>query len=533
MTFDWNKYEGVNNSSNGQAKSSGFDWNNFEAPVAEDSNYKSALRSALQIPLGYLKKFTYPADLLKSAVQGGAEQTLRDLSENDPELNTKIAREQIENNLQYFPTQGLAEQLIEEKTGIPLQPQNKLQNLIRLGSEAGSFRPGGAIEKSVAATVAPAVSYGAQQIGLPEPISDLTGLVASGLTPAPKSVPVTKPSGLTQRKFESLEKPTTVSPSRYEKIQEAVKKDFTEITENLLKKNKTFSAMKEDAGFKNKIDEIFDKVEILAKDSPIKISNESIKQALLDKYKNRPTEGIVKNEYETSYDKEIRKLFKQIPHGENALYDTYRQFRKNNRALSEYYEPSKSKASNRGKKEALLDFNRAIEDVFEKQVPDSEFSQLFKFSNKRYSEIRDVEQIDSFLEKLFEGNISYGQAKKLLNNTNDNLARPFKRALGDEGYKNFNTLLKDLLSTEKGMKNLKVAQKEGWKGLFKEAAPYMISPTLGKSYSLSKFAKRALNMSLDKPQVIIKWKNALENLNKGKFKEAESSFKELDKLVNE
>jgi hypothetical protein len=40
-------------------------------------------------------------------------------------------------------------------------------------------------------------------------------------------------------------------------------------------------------------------------------------------------------------------------------------------------------------------------------------------------------------------------------------------------------------------------------------------------------------MLLDKPQIAVKWKSALENLNMGNFIKAERQFKELDEISKE
>src|SRR5271155_1981658 len=98
---------------------------------------KSTLRTFLQAPLGAVKRWTWPADVANFLIEPGAHNVLNEMAQDDPILqqDKSIAEARIAELASLFPTQGNLERIIEEKTGAPLTPKNKLQKSIRLGSE--------------------------------------------------------------------------------------------------------------------------------------------------------------------------------------------------------------------------------------------------------------------------------------------------------------------------------------------------------------------------------------------------------------
>src|ERR1700690_2966454 len=92
-----------------------------EAPI------KSGIRTAYQPVAGYLKKFTYPMDLLQIGGEGYALdpeeiEHLRKIYEREGlPFDEDEYRKQVKEASKYFPTQGNIEREIEEKTGLPLE----------------------------------------------------------------------------------------------------------------------------------------------------------------------------------------------------------------------------------------------------------------------------------------------------------------------------------------------------------------------------------------------------------------------------
>lgn len=152
----------------------------------KESKGKSALRTGYQPISGYLKKFTYPADILQMAGIGEALdpefiEDLRRIHEREgiPFDEAKY-REKVAEAAKAFPTQSNIERSVEEKTGLPLEAKTGLQKAFNLGGTAAGFQPGNLIQKGAAALTAPGVSELAQALGVPESIAELGGLAAAG-----------------------------------------------------------------------------------------------------------------------------------------------------------------------------------------------------------------------------------------------------------------------------------------------------------------------------------------------------------------
>ncbi len=521
-----------------------------EKDVAEykESTLKSWLRTAAQVPLGVGQALTYPIDLFQMLGMGLAldEEEIEHIRKVSEREGIPFDREKyiqaVHKTAETVPTQSNLERLIEEKTGLPLQPRTKGQKLLRLASSAGKFAPGTIVQKGVAGATAAGTAAGLEKAGVPEPIAELGGLAVSGVaarvTPAvsPKIKPVTKPSGMPVRRFEKVKEPRVVPRGKIEKIHSKLEGDFRKISDEIIKESpisKTKVTLEENAAFKAELGEQFKKVESLAEQLPEKIDPNKLKKALLKKISEKEGIGFAPSEYDKDYKKFMNEFINEIPNKKIPIKDGVKQYRKNNESLSEFYDPSRSRAFNKAKKEALLDSNRAIADVMEEIYPKSEFSELFKETNKTRSQIYDIEAMDKFIDAMFDGEVKFKKGRRFFENANE--ARPFKRALGEKNFPKFEQLMKDLLSSEKPAQMLKVAKQKGFSDLVETAGAFIIHPTIGKAklaYDVSKRAYQSLvNALIDKPQYMLTLEKGLDALKKGDFTAAEKSFKSLDENV--
>lgn len=518
--------------------------NPFETMKMEESWGKSVLRSLLQIPSGIGQAMTYPLDIISAVGTGESfdPEEIEHLEKISKREGIPFDKEKymqaIKGASEAFPTQSNIEKLVEEKTGIPLEAKTNFQKGIKLASTAGKLSPGSLTQKGVAAVTAPSVSTGLKEIGVPETLSDIGGLVAAGgasaITPAATIEKVTKPSGMTTKRFEGLTKPVKVSEARHTKISESIEKDFRGIADKLLEEapvGKTASAMKEDSAFKSKIGELFQDVEKLSEDIPNKFSTNLIKKQIADKRNAKKSPGFTEGEFEQAYKKNMSKFLKDTPAKQITSKDLVAQYRANNKALGELYEPSKSPGFNRAKKEALLDYNKIIADTIESGFPDSEFSKLFKFSNKKWSEIKDVEAINAFMDDLFKGKVRYEKGEKFFKK--HNLETTFKRALGEENFPKFKTLMNDLMSTKEAYSLIKKAQDKGMGDWTKNGIAYLVNPKIMAGKVGLDVARKSYKALLDKPKLTIVWSDAIKDAKKGNFSAAQAKFELLNKEINQ
>ena len=145
-------------------------------PEEQESNLKTIFRYMAQAPAGIAQAITYPLDILKAGAQGAARESLQDFYDPGEESEREKALQIAEGNLDYFPTQGSAEKLLEKHTGLPIVPKTKGQKFLRLGATAATLNPGGTLLKGQAAVTAPAGSALLQEAGVPEELADVGGL---------------------------------------------------------------------------------------------------------------------------------------------------------------------------------------------------------------------------------------------------------------------------------------------------------------------------------------------------------------------
>lgn len=508
---------------------------------------KSGARTAYQPVGGFLKKFTYPLDLLEMGGKGYALdpdeiEHLRKIYEREGiPFDEEEYRNQVEQASQYFPTQGNIEREIEEQTGIPLEAKNELQKALRMGSTAASFQPGAITQKGAAAITAPAGKKILDELGVPETLSELAGYGIGGgagiITPAASISKVTKPSGLTSRRFEKIDKPTKISAGRYKKINEKLETEFKHIADEIFENSPAFEEIKADpVAYTEKLNQGFDQVEKLASEIGESITQKKLTTKLAKRSvaRRQGTKGIIPSESEATFRTEFGNLIKKTaknkkPFSTQQLVD---QFRKNNKELAEYFEPGKSKAFNKGKRDALLEYNSAIEDVFEDLFPNSEFNKLFQEQNQNWSRLKDYDFVQDQLAKIFENDkINFKDISKILDKRNANFRRPFERTLGNEGFKQFEQLVKDLKSIENPYSLLKRAENAGFGDLAKTAGQFILHPSLGKLKVAKGLANDAFKSLLDKPQLSLIWKKGIDSLKKGDYQYAQNMFEQLKKEI--
>lgn len=517
-------------------------WDNVEY---EESFGKNLARSLYQIPSGVAQGFTYPLDLL--SMLGHADATdpveidrIREISQREGlPFDEEKYLQAAEASQKYFPTQSNIERVVEEQTGAPLTPKTGLQKGLKYASTIGKFVPGNVAQKAIVGGAVEGAKEGLESFNyLPEGGAEVVAPLFLGPASASQLPSLTigkakKPSGLIERRFEGITSPTEVSPSRMGKINSKVENDFRTITDQLIKSSpieETFSAMKKDSSFKADIQELFPQVEELASQIPGTFSSKEVKTALAKKYQSQEGLGFTKGEYDKSYNKFMKEFLKDTPNKNATARDLVEQYRKNNKELTGYFQSGQSPNFNRAKRDALLDYNRTIAELIEKKYPNTEFSELFKYSNKKWTEIQDVEKINEFVDSLFDGKIKHSVASKFLENDRSNLS--FKRALGEENYNKFKKLNKDLMSQEQAYKLLSVAKEKGYPELFKTGLAYLAHPSLAKAKIgfdvVSKTGKALYKSVLDKPRLAFIWDEGIQAAKKGDFKTADRNFKILN-----
>jgi hypothetical protein len=519
----------------------------------QEEFWKSSLRSVLQIPQGiaevsYAGMGTAFWQFIAGGELGHEElDHLKQIYEREgkefPEEEFEQAKEDV---MAMIPTVRNLARMAEERTGIPLEPKTRFQKGVRFLTEATKLSPSGAtlrplnvgLPKPVLGAGLEATREVLKEAGVPEPFDELLSfaMLKHPSEGAPKLTigKKTKPSGLTERKYENLKEPTEVSPEKIEQINTKVENEFRDIASDIIEKSpvsETYSALKNDIEFKSQARESFKDVQSLADELPTQLDTKDLKKNIVDRVAQKKGTGFLPSEYDKIHKKYIKQFITETPSQKITTGDLVTQYRKNNEALGQAFEPGQSFAYNRGKREALLDYNRSIADIIKKEFPDSEFANLFESTNKTWASIMDAEAIDKFMDGLFSGKIKFEKGKDFFDK--QGMTVPFKRALGKEGFNDFQTLVKDLMSIEQANKFMRKAKVNGFNELAKSGMAYLVHPHLGAikfAHSAGKYGYRKLwEMMLDKPQFAVTWHKGIENLKKGNFAKAEETFETLKK----
>lgn len=537
----------------------------WDALDFDEGFWSNAFRTMVQIPLGIAEGTTYGigAGLMQMLALGesdlGVEEwhKLRELAEQEGIPFDEEAYENARSEmLGMIPTVSNLAEKTEELTGLPLTPKNRLQKGLRFTSTAGKLIPG----KGTAATgeqftrnvptrtalggAVEATREGMIEQGLPEQIADAAAfgwLGPVGVSQATKNINLptiskkTKPSSIPERRFENVTSPQEVPKKKIEKINQKLKDDFEKVSDKIIAESpigETAENLRSDPAFKQQSRELLEEAQNIADGITKPVKSTEVKKSLIDTA-SKTRKGFSANEYDKSYIKFIKESLEEIPEGNITAGQLVEQYRKNNQALGEYFEPGSSKALNRAKRDALLDQNRSIALVMEKSFPESELSQVFKEGNARWTKIMDVEAVDKFVEDVFKNGINFRKMNDFFDKQNYGFI--FKRALGEKGYQEFTQLIKDMLTSETPYKMLKVAKDKGWIDLYKIAGSYILHPKLGFAklgWDAIKTGYRSLiNTMLDKPKISFKFGEAVKDLKAGKFQQAENAFNKLNEEI--
>jgi len=423
----------------------------------------------------------------------------------------------------------------KQTTGERFEPQTAVERVLsRAAGSAGEGLPFGLPGivgglGGLSAGVAEEAGVGEKGQNVAELLGTLGGAGLRGVAKSTK-VPVTKPSGLPVRKFEALKKPKTVFKGTARKALQETEQDFRKLTSDIqTKTNQSYKAMTEDPLFKSKVSDIFETVKKEAAQNLTPVpTNDLARQLFIDVIETRKR-GITRSPTEITKRSELTKFIKDTKGKEFTATKLLEQYRKNNEQLSKLYPYGESALENIGKREALESYNQAIASTIEEQFPKTDFADLFKFTNKRWSEIKKIETVDKYLNALFsKDKIVFKQAEKAL--TDPKYSGRLKNSLGKQGFAEFKQLNKDLLTQEKGLKLLKSKGYE-MSDIPKVAVGYLFKPKITSVLIGKDFANKLWRKTLADPKKIRQWRKGVSLFNRGHIKESLTIFKTLEKSI--
>lgn len=448
--------------------------------------------------------------------------------------------------------------------GINPYAQTGAGRIVGQGAEA----VGGAAALGVPGAALPAIGLGGvagqglREAGAPEWVAT-TADIGISLDPrrAVQNVfrPVTSASGLTQRGFSKVTTPTKVSEGTKRAIVQNLEDDFKQVSNRILGTQESVQAIRNNPGYRQQLNQDFQKVESLAAQIPENINTKEIQASFNNQVKTQPYRGYADSEFEKAFQRQSKAINRSLQvtpettrtstlldqYGnpikqtipargkEVSVSDVVGQYRKNNQQLTEYFEPGKSGAVNRAKKAALLEHNKAITNTLEKKFPNSEFVNTFKKSNANFEKLMQYEYVDEQIGKAFTDNkINFKQLSKQLDNPA--FQRNLKGLVGESMQKEYNGLMREFISLEDPYKLLRAARKKGLaENLITFAAPYLFGPKVGATGTVIKGLAYGINAVrqalLRNPRIITDWRQGIINFKKGNYPAAIRAFQEVER----
>lgn len=381
---------------------------------------------------------------------------------------------------------------------------------------------------------------GSKQLGASEGVGSVVDTVVSANPKEiaknlfPSKNPQYTQSGLPIRKVSKTTKPTKVSSSTKTNITQTLEKDFKTLSDKYLSKNTTAKQVIENPNFKTQTSELFEEVDKLIPNTG-KIKTSQIKKNFKKRISSAKKQGYADSEFERVYKKETNRVNKSFGNRSVEPKDVLKQYRKNNRELTELFEPGKSGAYNRAKKESLLEHNRAIEDTFsEIYGEDSAFVKLFKKTNNDWEKILNYENIQDTIDKAFvDGKINFNQLNKQIHSKS--FQRSLTTLIGKEGAKQYNSLISDFNGLKNPTSLLGIASEQGLN--VKDMVAFVTHPKYSKAYLVykisSKLFKKAQERALTDQVFVRDWKSGINAFTKKDLAKASSIFSRLRKELEE
>jgi hypothetical protein len=533
-----------------------------ETGADEEPWWKNVARTALQIPKGMLQgtKYGMITGLMNMIGTGEALdpeeiEHIKMISEREGvPFDEQKYMEAVQGASEAFPTVENISRGIEHATGIPLEANTWLQKIVNFASMATqAIKPGDWIKPAnyagtgfrgtdvalpypVVGTGVAVAKEGLEAAGVPEQLAELGSFaVTKQMSKGSAQLQIgkkTKPSGLPERGFEDLKSTRKVSEAKIAKLNEKLETDFKTISDQIIKESPIGETAKELANnpaFKEESRTLLNEAKSIAESTQEPFAIADLKKDLADTTAKN-MKGLITSEYEDAYSGYMNGFIRKFKDKEGSALSLYEQYRKNNESLGEYFAPGSSKSVNRAHKDALLDFNRSIAKTMEKSYPDSPLVPVFKEGNARWSKIMDAEMVDKFVGELFKDGVDFQKMNKFLESKG--YAQSFKRALGEDGYKAFRSVVNDMAFSKTAYNKMKVMRgKSGLEVTAETMLPYFINPKLGAAATGKKLVQGAyrslINYMLDKPKFTIRWKKAIDTLKEGKMSQAAKQFEAL------
>lgn len=431
-------------------------------PVAKAQDIgigQDLLRSAMFAPVEFAKGVQSTLELPTALLPKSKKQTTP-----GQEAIAKAELESPEHLLPFLQDDDIIGPVRQpaSQTALP-PPQGKIEDRVRRFSKLYGDTLGTSPGLAAAGTAGAEVS---QALGFSPEIGELGGFLLPTvhsftklLKEAPKQLKsgLTKLSGVGKKIKDFPKKP--VRGQDLANAQEIITQDANKIIQNIISENVPISKLaKSNPQLETQIEGLFGKLEKVA-GSKKEYLQGSFKREILDSINEARTNLIKEAPLPSESGKQALSILKQFSkvfrNKSSNIPQTIKQYRNINKNISDIMNgPRPFTSIQKGKLMGYGIVKDAIKKDLELNAP-KQVSDLFKATNRVYSQLKDFQNLQSVLNPIFDmKGIDYKKLSSLTSKpkVNDILVR----TLGKEGYKDFLQLQSDLVQTKDLLNAFKV-----------------------------------------------------------------------------
>lgn len=539
-----------------------------KSPEAQEASWWDWTKDlAIQSVRGVAQAFTWPLDVLKLGMIGEGLSDLDELEEAFQRTGKPFDREAYIRTImeqgEYIPSQSFFEGLIEDATGVSLQPKTESGKFVNKAATIASLTKGSGLTKIAAGTTAGATKQGLTALGVNETVADIASDVAGGATQALKKAPRTfSPEAEKLRKvadkygmpfYEFMTKPPggVITPKISLAREKAILKELGITSEQAAKqivegKLPISQLRKQGINLEQLERDSYDNARKLAQSKPQNIDPSQIItdiDAEVSRIKkiapslsddNKEIIRILENEksiYEKSLPNQKGQPAPQpVPINSEQLINQHIEYNKNVKGI---YKKPEMKGKEEATRDAYAFLNQSIRDTMEKQAGSDVFT-AFKEANSLFSQNAILKESEALVNKAFVDGVY--NPKKLNQVLNSKQGIKLRKNLGDKAIQELKEIAdfgeKAVNHTTRVLQSPKFSQEAVTWGTL---APLVLGSTAkmkGMLYLGKPVAERIKGYLLTRPASREAYAGIIKNAAKGSFNNMKGDFAKLEEAVS-
>jgi hypothetical protein len=508
---------------------------------------------AVQPALGYLKAFTWPADLLKFGMVQSALGDMDEIQERyrkeGKEFNPSDFIKSVQENYAFVPTQEALEKKFSEKTGFDLEPKSKAGKRVNQFFKILSLAKGGGANTAVkSAAIGTGATAALEKAGVSEGKAELAGDVLSGLgslKPSPRQL---------SPEAAALEKTATkqnlpfpeylardkaglgsakITEARKAALQKQLGIDSEEAIQRVVEGKLPIAKLKnQGVDIELMKNEAYDKVAKLAKSKPKELDKSSIFTDIDNEISRiKGTAPSLSSDSKKSIDilERVKNELEKTPSNTEQMVNQVREF---NREVRGIYRKPEYSGSEEAVRKTYAFLNDSVRNNIEAQSG-KEIREAMRAADLLNTQVSRLEHAEALLEKAFVGG-EYNP-KKLTQLLNSSQGQVVRRELGADAIKDIREIAQygdaAVKATTQLAKSSKYANEIASWGPVAGFVLAKIPVASGMLLAAKPAMDHVRGYLMTNPATRTVYKDILKNAAQGSFKNMQADFGKIEESI--